>query len=295
MSGYLAPGVYVEETSFRSKSIEGVSTSTAGFVGPALWGPICGDPELLTSFADFERIYGGLDDLNFTEGQTPNYLAHGVRAFFEEGGQRLYVSRVFNSAGAVFTATLDDHTKLPTANYATAATDDPDITLVTRFPGKAGNMRVFFTLKAGTNSLVSASKPTAVDANAGVFVGLTQVQSFSLVHIRTAEKDDKGKITRWHPYPFTTGSPPSSPPGAADGLFLAYWNTKDKSEPQPYWELIGADGMPVRLEHLLPDTQVRPLTVLVEVAYPTVSTQGLPGFKTPILLGEFGFDVRNAN
>ena len=39
MPEYLAPGVYVEETSFRSKSIEGVSTSTTGFVGPARKGP----------------------------------------------------------------------------------------------------------------------------------------------------------------------------------------------------------------------------------------------------------------
>jgi phage tail sheath protein FI len=30
---YLAPGVYVEETSYRSKSIEGVSTITRGFFG----------------------------------------------------------------------------------------------------------------------------------------------------------------------------------------------------------------------------------------------------------------------
>jgi phage tail sheath protein FI len=30
---YLAPGVYIEESSYRSKSIEGVSTSTRGFVG----------------------------------------------------------------------------------------------------------------------------------------------------------------------------------------------------------------------------------------------------------------------
>lgn len=33
MPEYLAPGVYVEETSYRSKSIEGVSTSTLGFLG----------------------------------------------------------------------------------------------------------------------------------------------------------------------------------------------------------------------------------------------------------------------
>jgi hypothetical protein len=30
---YLAPGVYVEETSYRSKSIEGVSTGARGLVG----------------------------------------------------------------------------------------------------------------------------------------------------------------------------------------------------------------------------------------------------------------------
>lgn len=33
MPEYLAPGVFVEETSFRQKAIEGVSTSTTGFVG----------------------------------------------------------------------------------------------------------------------------------------------------------------------------------------------------------------------------------------------------------------------
>jgi len=87
---YLAPGVYVEETSFRPKTIEGVSTSTAGFVGPARFGPTSGEPRLLTNFADFQRIYGGLEDLEFDnrdESRT-NYLAYAVRAFFEEGGRR---------------------------------------------------------------------------------------------------------------------------------------------------------------------------------------------------------------
>ena len=39
MPEYLAPGVYIEETSFRAKTIEGVSTSTAGFVGLTERGP----------------------------------------------------------------------------------------------------------------------------------------------------------------------------------------------------------------------------------------------------------------
>ena len=65
MPEYLAPGVYVEEVSFRAKSIEGVSTSTAGFAGPTRYGPLTGEPLLLTSFNQFERIYGGLDQLAY--------------------------------------------------------------------------------------------------------------------------------------------------------------------------------------------------------------------------------------
>ena len=61
MPEYLAPGVFVEETSFRQKTIEGVSTSTTGFIGPTRFGPDRGEPALLTCFPDFERIYGGID------------------------------------------------------------------------------------------------------------------------------------------------------------------------------------------------------------------------------------------
>src|SRR5947208_2778088 len=129
MPEYLAPGVYVEETSFRSKSIEGVSTSTAGFVGPARWGPVSGNPELLTSLADFERIYGGIEDLEFSGQVTPNYLAHGVRAFFEEGGERLYVSRVFNFDGD-FELDPDRDNKVPKKHYASLGNiDNPTLGL----------------------------------------------------------------------------------------------------------------------------------------------------------------------
>ena len=113
MPEYLAPGVYVEEVSFRSKSIEGVSTSTTGFAGMARYGPVqyaggprTTEPRLITSFTEFERVYGGLWPLNVGEaGATEErygYLAHAARAFFANGGKRLYVSRVFTprTAGA---------------------------------------------------------------------------------------------------------------------------------------------------------------------------------------------------
>src|SRR5690348_178770 len=100
MPEYLAPGVYVEAVSFRSKSIEGVSTTTTGFIGPARYGPIDQVPEIIISLGDFERTYGDRAQLMFNPldatAVTHNYLWHAVRAFFEEGGKRLYVMRVFS-------------------------------------------------------------------------------------------------------------------------------------------------------------------------------------------------------
>lgn len=95
MPEYLAPGVYVEEVSFRPPSIEGVSTSTTAFVGPTRKGPL-NSAELVTSFGEFARIYGGYGDLSFVAGQSiTNYMAHAVRAFFNNGGSRLFIARTF--------------------------------------------------------------------------------------------------------------------------------------------------------------------------------------------------------
>ena len=155
MPEYLAPGVYVEEVSFRPKSIEGVSTSTAGFVGPTRYGPIKGEPELLTSFADFQRIYGGIDSLQFVNetDESINYMAHAVRAFFDNGGSRLYVTRAFQPVSDTD----------PTSGQATWAVGSPaDVVLQARFPGRMGNMRVIFAVKATSNLLTGTSAAPVV-------------------------------------------------------------------------------------------------------------------------------------
>lgn len=103
MPEYTVPGVYVQETSSSRKTIEGVNTHTTVFIGPTLKGPdasVDSDPGVLNSFAEFEQIYGGLDDLPADEYQssTNNYVAHAARAFFDEGGERLYIFRISNSS-----------------------------------------------------------------------------------------------------------------------------------------------------------------------------------------------------
>ena len=105
MPEYLTPGVYLEETSFRSRSIEGVPTSTFGMAGLTRYGPVpyqldtptvtmVQKPTLVTSFTEFERAFGSLEDVG-TDNDTRNYLAYAARSFFDNGGRRLYVSRVF--------------------------------------------------------------------------------------------------------------------------------------------------------------------------------------------------------
>ena len=87
MPEYLAPGVYVEEVSFRSKSIEGVPTSTTGFAGMTRYGPGAvlraarptTEPRLITSFTEFERVYGGLEPLHVRPRATSGESLPGAR------------------------------------------------------------------------------------------------------------------------------------------------------------------------------------------------------------------------
>jgi phage tail sheath protein FI len=145
MPEYLAPGVYAEEVSFRQKTIEGLGTSTAGFVGATRFGPISGPPPVLTSFNDFERIYGGIDPLRYGGLDVTNHLAHGVRAFFENGGSRLYVARAFEAAstGGNGVASFDLGGS-PAGSFALRA----------RHPGSAGNFAVTISLTVGPNILI---------------------------------------------------------------------------------------------------------------------------------------------
>ncbi|RZT17521.1 hypothetical protein EV649_5068 [Kribbella sp. VKM Ac-2569] len=149
MPEYLTPGVYVEETSFRSRSIEGVATSTFGMVGLTRYGPVpyfltppgsnrivmVPGPALVTSFTEFERAFGGLGEVGSDDLlDRHNYLAYAARAFFANGGRRLYVQRAFpfhlDAAGQVDLAL--DFAALPIGA-------PPVATWRARWPGAAGN------------------------------------------------------------------------------------------------------------------------------------------------------------
>jgi hypothetical protein len=93
MPEYLAPGVYVEEIELGPRPIEGVSTSTAGFVGVTRRGPV-NRPTLVTNIGEYFRFFGDLLDED-TYGDN-RWLPYAVQGFFSNGGQRAYIVRVAN-------------------------------------------------------------------------------------------------------------------------------------------------------------------------------------------------------
>jgi hypothetical protein len=91
MPEYLAPGVYVEEIDLGSKPIEGVSTSTTGFVGVARRGPV-NKPVFITSIGEYFKYFGGF--LGQQPYGTLRWLPIAVDGYFSNGGKRAYVVRV---------------------------------------------------------------------------------------------------------------------------------------------------------------------------------------------------------
>ena len=102
MPEYLYPGVYVEEIDTGNKPIEGVSTSTVGFLGVAARGPIT--PTFITSYTEFVRTFGGHVQDAF--GTPKAYLAYGVEGFFQNGGLRCWIARVTSASAKTATVEL---------------------------------------------------------------------------------------------------------------------------------------------------------------------------------------------
>jgi hypothetical protein len=85
------PGVYVEEIPSGVRTITGVATAVTAFVGSARKGPVDQAVDI-TSFADFDRTFGGL--------WNDSAMSFAVRDFFLNGGGRAVIVRLFHAAFA---------------------------------------------------------------------------------------------------------------------------------------------------------------------------------------------------
>jgi uncharacterized protein len=91
------PGVYIQEVPSGVRTITGVATSITAFVGRAAAGPT-NAPTMLTSFADYERRFGGLD--------LASPMSYAVRDFYLNGGTQALIVRVLPDDALTATVTL---------------------------------------------------------------------------------------------------------------------------------------------------------------------------------------------
>lgn len=85
------PGVYIEEIPSGVRTITGVATSIAAFVGRARRGPV-NEAVVINSFGDYERVFGGL--------WIDSTMSYAVSDFFRNGGAQAVIVRLFHASPA---------------------------------------------------------------------------------------------------------------------------------------------------------------------------------------------------
>jgi phage tail sheath protein FI len=112
------PGVYIQEAPSGVRTITGVATSITAFLGRALRGPV-NEAQTINSFADFERIFGGL--------WVWSTLGFAVRDFFLNQGAQAVVVRLYHDsatdAAEAVAAAAKASTSTNPADVAKAAAD----------------------------------------------------------------------------------------------------------------------------------------------------------------------------
>ena len=127
------PGVYIEELPSTVRTIVGVPTSVAAFVGWAPRGPA--GAHHITSWDDYQRIYGGLHL------QSP--MSQAVYQFYQNGGSEAEIVRLSGSGAAA------------TIELAPGTAGDPPVKLAAATSGTWGNnlrVRVDYATKDSTDA-----------------------------------------------------------------------------------------------------------------------------------------------
>ncbi|MBO0859247.1 MAG: phage tail sheath family protein [Chloracidobacterium sp.] len=122
------PGVYIEEIPSGVRTITGVATSIAAFIGWAPKGPT-DRAELILSWSDYDREFGGLN--------RDSLMSYAVYHFFNNGGRQAYIVRL---------VTIGSDTAAENA-VAAWVTLDAKLKVTANSPGKWGNNYAIVTKK----------------------------------------------------------------------------------------------------------------------------------------------------
>jgi phage tail sheath protein FI len=140
------PGVYIEELPSGVRTIVGVPTSVTAFIGRAFRGPT-DEARRITSWADFERIYGGL--------WRESTMSYAVYQYYQNGGSDAVILRLYRGP---------EDGDVPTNAVVVIG----DIELIAAYPGSWGNR-----LRAAIDQNVSPEVAAAMGVDAGDLFNLT--------------------------------------------------------------------------------------------------------------------------
>ncbi len=197
------PGVYIEEVPSGVRTITGVATSITAFIGRAARGPT-EEPITITSFADYERMFGGLD--------VDSMMSYAVRDFYQNGGSQALIVRIVNGATSALL-------RLPTGGSA-------DLVLQASSPGSWANtlsaLVDYNTAESRTDlfNLTISEQGGATEKFFNVSTSVTDPryvarvlkQSSALVQVQNDSSGNPVVPANKPLETFDIASPPSSPP-----------------------------------------------------------------------------------
>lgn len=181
------PGVYIQEVSSGVRTITGVSTSVAAFVGMVQRGQL-NMPTRVLSFADYERSFG--------TDTTASEMTDQVRQFFLNGGREAWITRIADGATAA-SVELQDETGTATVLTVRAKEAGPDgnsirveVDYNTPQPEKTFNLRVFRPVTNAVGLVRIETDETfadlSMDPNSRRYVETIVNQQSSLVEVTDA-------------------------------------------------------------------------------------------------------------
>lgn len=148
-----APGVYIQEVPSGTRSIAGGATSITAFVGGASRGPL-NQPTSCESFADFERLFGGL--------HRDSPMSQAVRHFYLNGGRQALVVRVVNAdAGIELVADVGLTTDATLVGFQAQVSDVSGTSFTLTITGTNGDGELSTDALASATIDLAAADPAA--------------------------------------------------------------------------------------------------------------------------------------
>lgn len=179
MATYSRPGVYIQEVALpQTIQLPDTSNAVGAMTGALAQGPSAA-PALVSSWSDFVKTFGGLNDSYPTTWAAYNFYANG--------GRNLYVRRVLGDNSVVGTVTVNDAAAASNLlATVTAASNQATTATVTAASAASGTITYTATnsFEAGQSVSISGLSTTAFNLSA-VTIATANATTFTVTNAAT--------------------------------------------------------------------------------------------------------------